>query len=86
MNGKKQIPIKIEDIYPLTIVQMRYGGKIVIFNCDCDVECVDNIQGVEDYWLKVEEYMSDKFSSIVYGIGENLEDAFKDYKERYETI
>lgn len=25
-----------EDIYPLTIVKIRYGGKIVIFNADND--------------------------------------------------
>ena len=29
-----------EDIYPLTIVKMRYGGKYVAFNAESDSELI----------------------------------------------
>lgn len=44
MNRKIE---NIDDIYPLTIVKMRYGNKIVIFNVDNDDGFIDSVQGDE---------------------------------------
>ena len=32
-----------EDIYPLTLIQMRYGGKYVAFNAEEDTTFVQNV-------------------------------------------
>ena len=46
---------KIEDIYPLTIVSMRFMDKFMIFKCECDSDFVFNAQIAEIHNLKHEK-------------------------------
>jgi len=42
-----------EDIYPLTLIQMRYGGKYIAFNAEEDAGFVQNVNTEEvHYQLK----------------------------------
>jgi macrodomain Ter protein organizer (MatP/YcbG family) len=80
----KKIKIeKIEDIYPLTIVKMRFGGKIVIFNADSDAGFVDSVQGDEEVYYVINEWLEKHVSPCLYGIGDTIYEAFENYKKRY---
>lgn len=59
---------KYEDIYPLTIVQMRYGGKYVVFNMESDSSLIHDVQLGEEAMYDTKKYIEDKFSGS-YGIG-----------------
>jgi len=83
MNNRA--PQKIEDIYPLTIIAMRYGGRFVIFNCEEDADFVASVQGDEEVSYGTEEWMEKNASFVVYGIGADLYSAFEDYKERLKN-
>jgi len=72
----------IEDIYPLTIVKMRYGGKIVIFNADNDSGFVDSVQGDEEVYYVINDWLEEHVSPCLYGIGDTIWSAFEDYKKR----
>lgn len=82
---------RIEDIYPLTIVRMRYGGKFVILNADVDSgegvleetpSWADYLQGYEEAMYHTDEWLENTVAPCLYGIGESLELAFEDYKKR----
>ena len=76
----KNIIHRIEDIYPLTIVAMRYGGAIVIFEADNHCDFISSVQGDEEVYYHVREWMNDNWSHINYGMGPTLSDAFEDFK------
>lgn len=77
-------PKRIEDIYPLTIVKMRFGGKIVIVEGESDYTCVGSLQGNENWSYNPHEYMSKEWDHINYGIGEDIYSAFLDFQQRYK--
>jgi hypothetical protein len=68
---------KITDIYPLTIVSMRYGGFAII-NADCDCDACITLQCAELY-TDVYEYMNVTYPFLDYGIGNSLETAFEHF-------
>ena len=81
----------IEDIYPLTIVSMRYGGKIVILNAEVDageangnISWSNLIQGDEETFYRIDEWLEENVKPCLYGIGDSILDAFEDYKIRYK--
>jgi hypothetical protein len=82
---------KIEDIYPITIVSMRFGGKFVILNATTDagsgsesgIPWADSIQGDEEVYYRINEWLEENVSPCNYGIGNSLGEAFEDYKKRY---
>lgn len=80
---KKDKIEKIEDIYPLTIINMRYGGKIIIFNLTSGNPVIHEAQSDEEPHYGLEEWMEDNLSQHCYGIGDTIYDAFEDYKRRY---
>ena len=80
---KKHTIEKIEEIYPLTIITMRYGGKIVIFNSESDNVNINNVQLSEEFSYGLIEWMETNISPQCYGIGTTIWEAFEDYKKRY---
>lgn len=60
-----------EDIYPLTIVQMRYGGKYVAFNMESDSSLIHDVQLGEEAMYDIKKYIEDKYSGS-YGIGDTV--------------
>jgi hypothetical protein len=74
---------RIEDIYPLTIISMRYSGKFIILNTIADNPRVSELQECEEPWHILDEYMKKHFSPFPYGIGEDIWSAFEDFKKRH---
>lgn len=60
-----------EDIYPLTIVQMRYGGKYVAFNMDSDSSIIHDVQLDEEAMYNTKEFIEEKYHGL-YGIGDTI--------------
>jgi hypothetical protein len=77
---------KIEDIYPLTIVRMRYGSQFVIFNADNDAGFIDLVQGDEEVYYVINEWLKENVSPCCYGIGYDIYSAFLDFQERYNVL
>jgi len=69
---------KIEEICPLTIVK-TYDGKFVIFNCNCDVDYVLEVQKNKYISYK---WLTTNVSPLLFGMGNSIREAFKDYKKR----
>jgi len=76
---------KIEDIYPLTIVSMRYNGFAII-EAYCDAVCVNSLEGNEDWSYDPHYFMKKEWEHINYGIGKTIQEAFEDFKIRYNEI
>lgn len=73
------------DIYPLTIVTMRYGGKIVVLNCEADSGFVSDIEGNENIFTRIEEWMEENVDPCNYGIGDTISEALDDYEKRLKA-
>lgn len=71
MNNKFK---NYEDIYPLTIVQMRYGGKYVAFNMESDSSLIHDVQLGEEALYDTKKYIEHKYSGS-YGIGNTIWEA-----------
>lgn len=78
---------KIEDIYPCTIVNRRFGG-VAIVNADAFCGCVDELQGNEEwhYGDNAQRGMESGYSWIAYGLGETLDEAFKDFLKNKKRV
>ena len=75
-----KIPKVVEDIYPLTIVKMRYTENVVILNYDSDNDIVFIVQQDEDFSYHTAERL--EAEDYVFGMGKTIEMAFEDYKKR----
>ena len=60
-----------EDIYPLTIVQMRFGDKYVAFNCEADCGIVLDVQLDEEAMYNTKDFIEKKIA-LPYGIGNTI--------------
>jgi hypothetical protein len=74
MNNKFK---NYEDIYPLTIIQMRYGGKYVAFNMESDNSFIHDVQLGEEAMYCTKKYIEDNYSGH-YGIGNTIWEALDD--------
>lgn len=62
-----------EDIYPLTLIQMRYGGKYVAFNAEEDVSYVQEVNSEEIYY-ELDRWL-DQNVLCPYGVGDTMAEA-----------
>lgn len=76
--------MKIEDIYPLTIVAMKHGKYVVIEGLAV-YECVQSLQEDEEVQYDPDEFMGIYWSHIRYGIGDSVDKAFENFKYKYVT-
>ncbi len=51
--------MKIEEIFPLTIVNMRYGQRLVIFNAYADCDFITSVQEDEEVRHQLREAVDD---------------------------
>ncbi len=75
---------KIEDIYPMTIVHMRHG-KFAIVEANCNADCVNSLEGNEEWQYDPHKFMKEEWEHINYGIGTDVLSAFLDFQERYKN-
>ena len=69
-----------EDIYPLTLIQMRYGGKYIAFNAEEDARFVQNVN-TEEVHYHLNEWLEEKVDPCPYGVGETIMDAMNNLLE-----
>lgn len=69
-----------EDIYPLTVVSMRYGGKYVSFNCSEDMNVVQNVN-TEEVSYELESWLS-KHCLVEYGVGSSIMNSLNQLLEK----
>jgi len=69
-----------EDIYPLTLIQMRYGGKYVAFNAEEDTTFVQNVN-TEEVHYQLNEWLEKNVNPCPYGVGETIMDAMNNLLE-----
>lgn len=73
----------IEDIFPLTIINMRCGGFAIIEGTS-NYTCVDKLENDIEICDDPESYMEKEWESVRYGIGNDINSAFIDFKEKYK--
>ena len=73
---------KIEDIYPMTIVHMRHGKFAIVEAC-CDADCVNSLEGNEEWQYDPHHFMKEEWEYVNYGVGNTILEAFEDFKNRY---
>jgi len=60
-----------EDIYPLTLIQMRYGNKYVAINCEEDSGHIQDVN-TEEVHYRLEEWLEENVSPCPYGVGTTI--------------
>lgn len=63
-----------EDIYPLTLIQMRFGGKYVAFNAEEDAGFIQEVN-TEEVHYRLEEWLGENVDPCPYGVGNTIMDA-----------
>jgi len=69
-----------EDIYPLTLIQMRYGGKYIAFNAPEDSGQVQNVN-TEEVHYRLEEWLEENVAPCPYGVGITIMSAMNNLLE-----
>ena len=78
----------LEEIYPLTIINPRFGDQFIILNCTSDFDLLSKIEDDEEISYDYESYLERNLLSyeIKFGIGYSIIEAFIDYQKRnYEV-
>ena len=75
---------KLEEIYPLTIVNRRFGG-FAILKCDSICVAVSVLQEDEEVHYDTESYMKKYWGHLQYGIGNTIQEAFINYETKYNV-
>jgi hypothetical protein len=71
--------MKIEEIYPLTIVGMKHG-KFAIVEGLAIYKCVISLQENEEIQYEPDKFMKEQWQHIKYGIGNTIDEAFENFK------
>ena len=69
-----------EDIYPLTLITMRYGGKYVAFNAEEDSGFVQAVNR-EEVSYELETWLDKNVDPCPYGVGDTIMDAMNNLLE-----
>lgn len=77
-----------EDIYPLTLIQMRYGGKYVAFNIESDNELIHEVQLGEEAMHNLEQFLEERTFYHNFGIGDTIWEALEHllFKQNKESL
>lgn len=65
---------KWEDIYPLTLIKMRYGGKYIAFNAPEDSGHIQNVN-TEEVHYHLEDWLDENVAPCPYGVGSTIMEA-----------
>ena len=81
----KRIYTEWEDIYPLTLVNLRYGGKYVAFNCAEDHDIVQGIN-TEDVSYELEQWLNENVLPVPYGVGTTIIECMNNLMKRMNNV
>ncbi len=62
-----------EDIYPLTLIKLRYGDKYVAINCEEDSKHIQDIN-TECFHYYLEEWLEENVKPCPYGVGTTIKE------------
>ena len=80
-NMSKRIYKQWEDIYPLTLITMRYGGKYVAFNAEEDAGFVQEVN-TEEVSYELEDWLDKNVDPCPYGVGNTIMNAMNNLLEK----
>jgi hypothetical protein len=60
-----------EDIYPLTLIKLRYGDNYVAINCPEDSGHIQDVN-TEEVYYELEEWLDRNVSPCPYGVGNTI--------------
>lgn len=69
-----------EDIYPLTIINMRYGDKYIAFNAEVDSGFVQDVN-TEEVHYELKAWLERNVDPCPYGVGSTIMDALNNLLE-----
>jgi hypothetical protein len=69
-----------EDIYPLTLIQMRFGGKYLAFNAEEDAGFVQNVN-TEEVYYRLNDWLEENVDSCAYGVGDTITETMNNLLE-----
>ena len=69
-----------EDIYPLTLITMRYGGKYVAFNAEEDSGFVQAVNR-EEVSYRLNDWLEENVDPCPYGVGDTIMEAMNNLLE-----
>jgi hypothetical protein len=72
-----------EDIFPLTLIQMRFGGKYVAFNAEEDAGFVQEVN-TEEVYYRLDEWLDENVDPCPYGVGDTIMDAMNNLLSRVQ--
>jgi hypothetical protein len=70
-----------EDIYPLTLIQMRFGGRYIAFNAEEDCKFVQEVN-TEEVFYELDSWLQRNVDPCPYGSGLTIMDAMNDLLEK----
>lgn len=72
-----------KDIFPLTLIQMRFGGKYVAFNAEEDAGFVQEVN-TEEVHYRLDEWLDENVNPCPYGVGDTIMDAMNNLLSRVQ--
>ena len=81
---KKKVYYEWEDIYPLTLIQMRYGSKYIAFNCEEDSGYVQTVNTEEVHYI-LNKWLEENVS-CKYGVGNTIMEAMNNLLETMNKV
>ena len=69
-----------EDIYPLTLIQMRFGGKYLAFNAEEDSGFVQDVN-TEEVYYRLNDWLEENVDPCAYGVGDTIMEAMNNLLE-----
>ena len=69
-----------EDIHPLTLIQMRFGGKYVAFNAEEDAGFVQDVN-TEEVHYRLNDWLEENVDPCPYGVGDTITETMNNLLE-----
>lgn len=73
----------IEDIYPMTLVRMRFR-QFAIIEAYSECDAVSSLQEDEEWQYDPDHFMKEEWEHLNYGVGKTIDLAFQDFKNKYK--
>ena len=79
----KRVYKEWEDIYPLTLISLRFGGYVA-FNAEEDAGFVQSVNN-EEVCYELKDWLERKVDSCPYGIGKTIMETMNDLLEKMNS-
>jgi hypothetical protein len=70
-----------EEIYPLTLVRLRYGGRYVAFNAVEDANFLQKVN-TEEVSYRIKDWLEENVDPCPFGVGDTIMDAMNNLLDK----